>query len=115
VGGRRLPVTHRIVTRAERQGEARCGAVISPKWTHGGKAIIDGLRQAPIEDLRTEVRDIDESTWGDVGLVTCWIEQDYTFQGKGQHVSAPTTLLFRKMGSDWRMVLFHSVPLPDAS
>ncbi len=88
---------------------------ITRQWTHGRKAIIDGLRQAPIDDLRTELRDIKETTWGDVGLVTCWIEQDYTYQGKRQHVSAPTTLLFRRMGSDWRMVLFHSVPLPEPS
>ena len=88
---------------------------ISRKWTHGKKQIIDGLREAPIEGLHTEVRDINESTWGDTGLVTCWIEQDYTYQGKPQHVSAPTTLLFRKMGSDWRMTLFHSVPLPEAT
>lgn len=88
---------------------------ITRKWTHGKKTIIDGLREAPIEDLRTEVRDISETTWGDTGLVTCWIEQDYTYQGKPQHVSAPTTLLFRKTGSDWRMVLFHSVPLPETS
>jgi ketosteroid isomerase-like protein len=88
---------------------------ISRKWTHGKKAILDGLGQAPIEGLRSEVRDLDETTWGDVGVVTCWIEQDYTYQGKPQHVSAPTTLLFRKMGSDWRLALFHSVPLPEAS
>lgn len=88
---------------------------ITRKWTHGRNAIIDGLRQAPIEDLRTEVRDLNETTWGDTGLVTCWIEQDYTYEGKLQHVSAPTTLLFRKIGSEWRMTLFHSVPLPEAS
>ena len=88
---------------------------VTRKWTLGRKAIIDGLREAPIEDIRSEVRDISEVTWGDVGLVTCWIEQDYRFDGKPVHVSAPTTLLFRRMGSDWRLALFHSVPLPDAS
>ena len=88
---------------------------VTRKWTQGRKAIIDGLRNAPIDDIRTEVRDVKETTWGDVGLVTCWIEQDYTFKGEPQHISAPTTLLFRRMGSDWRMALFHSVPLPDTS
>ena len=88
---------------------------VSRKWTQGRKAVIDGIRNAPIDDIRTEVRDVKETTWGDVGLVTCWIEQDYTFKGERQHVSAPTTLLFRRMGSDWRMALFHSVPLPDAN
>ena len=88
---------------------------VTRKWTLGKKAIIDGLRQAPIEDIRSELRDINEVTWGDAGLVTCWIEQDYRFEGKQVHVSAPTTFLFRRMGSDWRVALFHSVPLPEAS
>jgi hypothetical protein len=52
---------------------------ITRQWTHGRKAIIDGLRQSPIDGLHTDVRDIKETTWGDVGLVTCWIEQDYTY------------------------------------
>jgi hypothetical protein len=88
---------------------------ISRQWIHGRKAILDNFRQSQVTGLRTEVRDIKETTWGDVGLVTCWIEQDYTYQGKPQHISAPTTLLFRRMGSDWRLALFHSVPLPEAS
>ena len=88
---------------------------VSRKWTLGKKAIIDGLREAPIEDIRSDLRDVNEVTWGDAGLVTCWIEQDYRLEGKPIHVSAPTTFLFRRMGSDWRVALFHSVPLPEAS
>ena len=88
---------------------------LTRKWTHGKKAIIDGLRAAPIDEIRTEVRDVNETTWGDVGLVTCWIEQDYRFDGKPVHVAAPTTFLFRRTGSDWRIALIHSVPLPEAS
>ena len=88
---------------------------VTRKWTLGKKAIIDGLREAPIEDIRSDLRDVNEVTWGDAGLVTCWIEQDYRLEGKPIHVSAPTTFLFRRMGSDWRVALFHSVPLPEAS
>ena len=88
---------------------------VTRKWTLGKKAIIDGLREAPIEDIRSDLRDVNEVTWGDAGLVTCWIEQDYRLEGKPMHVSAPTTFLFRRMGSDWRVALFHSVPLPEAS
>ena len=88
---------------------------VTRKWTLGKKAIIDGLREAPIEDIRSDLRDVNEVTWGDAGLVTCWIEQDYRLEGKPTHVSAPTTFLFRRMGSDWRVALFHSVPLPEAS
>jgi len=88
---------------------------VTRKWTLGKKAIIDGLREAPIEDIRSDLRDVNEVTWGDAGLVTCWIEQDYRLEGKPIHLSAPTTFLFRRMGSDWRVALFHSVPLPEAS
>lgn len=76
---------------------------------------VDEISKRWIDGLHTELRDMKETTWGEVGLVTCWIEQDYTYQGKPQHISAPTTLLFRRMGSDWRLALFHSVPLPEAS
>jgi len=40
-----------------------------------------------VEDLPTELRDVHEETFGDAGIVTCWIEQDYTFEGEPQHVS----------------------------
>jgi ketosteroid isomerase-like protein len=33
--------------------------------------------------------------------------------GQEQSVSAPTTIVFRNEGGDWKLSLFHSVPLPD--
>jgi ketosteroid isomerase-like protein len=34
-------------------------------------------------------------------------------EGKAQHVSAPTTLVLRRQDGEWKLALFHSVPLPE--
>ena len=89
---------------------------ISRRWMRG-RAAVDGylgqLGSAGLKDIRSEMRDVHESIHGQAGIVTCWLEQDYTLEGKRQHVSAPTTIVFRRDGSDWKWVLFHSVPLPE--
>jgi ketosteroid isomerase-like protein len=58
---------------------------------------------------------VEERVWGDTGVLTCWLDQDYTMDGKAQHVSAPTTIVFRREGVEWKLALFHSIPLPDHS
>jgi ketosteroid isomerase-like protein len=68
-----------------------------------------------VQDVRSELRDVRETTWGDAGLVTCWLEQDYTLEGTRQHISAPTSAVLRRDGAGWRIVLFHSIPLPEAA
>ena len=40
-------------------------------------------------------------------------EQDYTLEGNAQHVSAPMTTVLHRRGDGWKMVLFHSIPLPE--
>ena len=50
---------------------------------------------------------------GDTGVVTCWLEQDYTLSGERHHVSAPTSIIFRRGGQGWEIVLFQSIPLPE--
>lgn len=66
-----------------------------------------------VSNLRTELRDVEERMWGDTGLVTCWLEQDYELEGNAQHVSAPTTIVMRRHDGEWKLALFHSTPLPD--
>ena len=88
---------------------------ISRRWIRGRDEVHEhwykGL--AAVENIRTELRDFSESTIGDVGIVTCWGEQDYTLEGNAQHISAPMTTVFRRRGDAWKMVLFHSIPLPE--
>jgi ketosteroid isomerase-like protein len=45
--------------------------------------------------------------------LTCWLNQDYTLEGSAQHVSAPTTIVFRRVDGEWKLALFHSIPLPE--
>jgi ketosteroid isomerase-like protein len=45
--------------------------------------------------------------------VTCWLEQDYVLDNQPQHISAPTTIVLRRLGDGWRLVLTHSIPLPE--
>jgi uncharacterized protein (TIGR02246 family) len=89
---------------------------ISRRWLRSKDEIGSYLRQlaGAVSDVRSELRDVHEQAWGDAGVVTCWLEQDYTIEGAGQHVSAPTTFVLRREDGDWRIALFHSVPLPEA-
>jgi ketosteroid isomerase-like protein len=66
-----------------------------------------------VSDVKTELRDVHERTWGGAGVLTCWIEQTYTLDGKPGGVSAPTTVVFRREAGGWKLALFHSVPLPE--
>jgi ketosteroid isomerase-like protein len=64
-----------------------------------------------VSNPHTEITDVEERLWGDTGVVTCWIEQDYTYEGAAQHVSAPTTVVFRRVDGAWKLALFHSIPI----
>jgi ketosteroid isomerase-like protein len=88
---------------------------ISRRWLRGRAALeqyLGGL-MTMVEDVRSELHDVQETTFGDTGILTCWLEQDYTLEGQRQHVSAPTTVVLRRGEDGWKMVLFHSIPLPE--
>ena len=87
---------------------------ISRHWMRGIDELAAYLRQLlnTVEEVRTTISDAHEIVQGDVGLLTCWIEQDYILEGKQTHVSAPTTVAFRRESGAWKILLFHSVPLP---
>ncbi len=87
---------------------------ISRQWLRGIDELGGYIRQmvTAVEDVHTMVGNVQSNVLGDTGIVTCWVEQDYTLEGKRQHVSAPTTIVFRREGGAWKVVLFHSVPLP---
>jgi len=88
---------------------------ISRRWVRGGDAIVDYFRslQGQVSDVRSEIVDLTENTNGDTGIATFWLEQDYTVAGERRHVSAPTTMVLRREGGDWKVALVHSVPLPE--
>lgn len=89
---------------------------LSRHWLRGGNALSTYFRQAiaTVSDIHSELSDFREVVQGDIGFVTCWLEQDYTLEGKPIHVSAPTTLAFRREKNVWMVLLIHTVPLaPD--
>jgi uncharacterized protein (TIGR02246 family) len=88
---------------------------ISRRWMRGRDAIAEYVQQQlpAIENVNSQLGDVQERVWNDVGLVTCWLEQEYTYQGQRQHVSSPTSAVFRRMGGQWRVVMLHTIPLPE--
>jgi ketosteroid isomerase-like protein len=88
---------------------------ISRRWIRGREELDGYLRglMGAVSNVRTELRDVEERMWGDTGMVTCWLEQDYELEGNSQHVSAPTTIVMRRQDGEWKLALFHSVPLPE--
>ncbi|MDQ2942982.1 MAG: nuclear transport factor 2 family protein [Candidatus Dormibacteraeota bacterium] len=86
---------------------------ISRRWMRGAGELGAYMRQLVkmADNVHTDISDANETVRGDIGLMTCWMEQDYTLEGKSQHVSAPTTIAFRKESGAWKMLLFHSIPL----
>jgi ketosteroid isomerase-like protein len=63
-------------------------------------------------DIHTVISDVRETIVGDVGWVTCWLEQDATVEGERSHVVGPASLVFRREDGVWLISLFHSVALP---
>jgi hypothetical protein len=88
---------------------------LSRRWMRDDETILAYLGQleGSLSNVRSELSDIHAVSYGATGVVTLWLEQDYTIDGTPQHVSAPTTLMFRRDAGDWRAVLVHSIPLPD--
>jgi hypothetical protein len=90
---------------------------ISRKWMRGPGEVTDYVRRlfTMASDVHSELLDVHEVEWDDTGVVTFWLEQDYTLEGERDHVSAPTTVVFRREGGQWKVALFHSLPLPEES
>jgi ketosteroid isomerase-like protein len=87
---------------------------ITRRWLRGKNEFAAYIRQLvdTVDDVHTTLSDVHETVQGDVGLMTCWLDQDYRMEGKLEHVSAPTTVAFRRDSNAWKIMLFHSVPLP---
>ena len=88
---------------------------IARRWMRGRSAIERYLSQLKdtVSDVRSRMSDVQEDAWGDAGLVTFVLDQTYTLDGQQQTISAPTSIVFRRRGSDWKIVLIHTVPLPE--
>ena len=87
----------------------------SRRWLRGRDEHERYLRQmmGMVTDVHTTLRDVTERVWDDTGVLTCWFEQRYTLDGDEQEISAPTTMIFRRTNGEWKLALFHSIPLTD--
>jgi len=87
---------------------------VARRWLRGIDVIDSYLQQmvGMVGEIHSTISDIHETVQGDLGLVTCWLEQDYTLEGRPTHSSAPTTIAFRRESGGWKALLFHSVTLP---
>src|SRR5437763_3431215 len=88
---------------------------ITRSWTRGRAAIEAYMSQlkGSVSDVHSQMSDVQEQVWGDVGLVTFVLDQIYTLEGQSQTISAPTSIVFRRHDGDWKIALIHTVPLPD--
>jgi|SRR6185437_9858537 len=101
-----------------RVGEGAQGVdEISQRWIRGRSELEGYLRQlaGSVSEVRTELKDTSETVWGDTGVLTCWLDQSYQLEGQTQHVSAPTTIVFHREDGEWKLALFHSVPIPETT
>lgn len=96
-------------------GDVQTVDEISRRWLRSRGDVDNSLREVmtAVSDIRTHLRDAEERIWEETGVLTCWIDQDYTMNGTAQHISAPTTLILRRDGGAWKLVLWHSIPLTE--
>ena len=88
---------------------------ISRGWMRGRDALEQYFTQlkAMVDGVSSRVSDVHVSEWGDTGVVTCVVDQTYTMGGQEQDIKAPTSITFRREGEDWKIAVFHSVPLEE--
>lgn len=88
---------------------------LARRWVRGRgelEHLLAAYAQA-LESCSSKLAGFHEVDWGYTGLVTCWLEQDYTVKGHTLHVSAPTSATLRKLPTGWKIALLHTVPLAE--
>jgi ketosteroid isomerase-like protein len=83
-------------------------------WTRGMDEIAEHLAnlENSLETEKSRVLDLTVRNWGDTAAATFVVDQEYTISGVRHQVLAPTTMVMRREDGEWKLVLFHSVPLP---
>src|SRR5258708_24963433 len=64
-----------------------------------------------LKDVKLEVRDIHVTMLGrDGAIVTCLWSQSQTYKGTPETASGRMTLVFKRVGTDWKVVHLHTSP-----
>lgn len=100
---------------AELSDEPQAVDEISRSWMRGRSALQEyfGQMQGMLSNIRSQLNDVHGRVNGDAGSVTFWLEQDYELEGEPQHVSAPTTVVLKRDGGEWKVDLVHTIPLAE--
>jgi uncharacterized protein (TIGR02246 family) len=62
-------------------------------------------------DVKLDVRDVRVKTLGpSAALVTCLWDQSQTAEGQPEHATGRLTLVYQKIGSEWKIVHTHTSP-----
>ncbi len=91
---------------------------ISRAWLRGKSSIeayFSQLGEMGVSDVKSSPDDFHATSWDDTGLVTLMVDQTYSAGGEHVHVVAPMTVVCRRDGGEWKIVLVSAVPLPDAA
>jgi ketosteroid isomerase-like protein len=64
-----------------------------------------------VKDVRLDVKDLRVTMLGrDAALITCMWTQSQTFHGTPETASGRMTIVFRKVGKDWKAIHLHTSP-----
>jgi len=86
---------------------------ISRCWLRGRTEVEAYLLKtlAATECVQSQLGDIHCHQQAETAWITAWLEQTYTFDGKQQNITAPTTAVLQLEGGEWKLVLLHALPL----
>src|SRR5215213_2861657 len=72
---------------------------------------------AKVSDVKLDVRDVRVKTLGASGaVVTCLWDQTQTAEGQPEHATGRLTIVYQKVGAEWKIVHTHTSPdRPDPS
>lgn len=64
-----------------------------------------------VSDVKLEVRDVRVKTLGPTAaVVTCFWDQTQTADGQPEHATGRLTVVYQKVGADWKIVHTHTSP-----
>lgn len=64
-----------------------------------------------VSDVKLDVRDVRVKTLGPAAaVVTCFWDQTQTAEGQPEHATGRLTVIYQKVGADWKIVHTHTSP-----
>ena len=114
---RRLDAKDEAGLRALWADDAQATDEITRGWIRGPAALDAYFRDnlPRISDIHSTIDQVAVHAWGEVEVETCVLRQSYVFDGTKVEVEAPTTTIWRREGTTWKLAVMHSIPLSAAT